>query len=198
MTSFILIDQECSITQQKCRIKRDALYKKCGFKIANDFELRHTWMVETCNIHSIELWSQCSGGDANKNKFTLPPPLNVKTYYGTMAVIALNGKGDIISINNEKWKKIYEHLTGDIESEELQSDDDEDDLSFSAKEKAFVDDDSCDDADENDYDDDENEDDNGIVHQNSVESEFDEDELLTQLQCGSELEEEPYDYSDAE
>ena len=194
MTSFILIDQECSVTQQKSRIKRDMLYKKCGFKSSSDFGLRHTWLVETANIHSIELWAQCSGAVADVNKFTLPAPLNVKTYYGTIAIVALNEKCDIISINSEKWKKIYEQLMMDIDSEELQSDDD--DESFSAKEKAFADDDSCEDADENDN---ETEDDEkNAVRQNHIESDFDEDELLTQLRCGSELEEEPYDYSDAE
>ena len=191
MTSFILINQEFSITQQKTRINRETLYKKCGFKSNNDFGVRHTWLVETSNIHSVELWAQCVGTNEDENKFTLPAPLDAKTYYGTMAIVALNEKCDIISITNEKWKKIYEQLMVDIDSEELQSDDEDDDMSFSAKEKTFADDDSCEDADEN-------EDDNGIVHQNSIESDFDEDELLTQLQCGSELEEETYDYSDTE
>ena len=194
MSLFILIDKECSITQQKSRIKRETLYKKCGFKTAGDFGLQHTWLVETSNIHSVELWAQCTGAAADENNLTLPTPLNTKTYYGTMAIVALNEKGDIISMNIEKWKKIYEQLIGDIDSEELQSD--EDDESFSAKEKAFVDDDSCEDADENDN---ETEDDEkNAVRQNHIESDFDEDELLTQLQCGSELEEEPYDYSDTE
>ena len=148
MTTIILINKECSIAQQKIRIKRETLYKKCGFKSSSDFGLRHTWLVETANIHSIELWAQCSGAVADVNKFTLPAPLNAKTYYGTIAIVALNEKCDIISINSEKWKKIYEQLMMDIDSEELQSD--EDDESFSAKEKAFVDDNSCEDADEND------------------------------------------------
>ena len=197
MTSFILIDCECSITHQKTRIKRETLYKKCGFKTDIDFGMRHTWLVETSNIHSIELWAQCSGTVENVNKFTLPAPLNDKTYYGTLAIVALNEKGVIISMNIEKWKKIYEQLMVDIDTEELQSDDDddEDDESFSVKEKAFVDEDSCEDADENEYDDDEN-DEKNAVHQNPIETEFDEDEMLNQLQCGSELEEEAYDYPD--
>jgi hypothetical protein len=194
MTSFILIDHECSITQQKARIKRETLYKKCGLKTANDFGPRHTWLVETFNIHSIELWAHCVGTIADENKLTLPAPLTPKTYYGTMVIIALNKKGDIISMNIEKWKKIYEQLMNDIESDEIQSDeDDDDDAFFSAKEKTFVDDDSCEDADENDN---ETENDNHDVSQNHAGSDFDEDELLTQVHCGAELEEELYDYSD--
>ena len=199
MTTLILIDEDCSIKQQKFRVNRDTLYKKCGFKKSDGFKLQHTWVVETNNIHSVEIWAKDYG--ENENKYTLPTPLNNKVYYGTIALVALNEKGDIISMNIEKWKKIYEHLYGDIESEELQSEEGEEDetVSISTKEKTcyLKDEYDCEDSnegleEENDIDDVPN------VRKIPSETELDDEDLINQIHCGSELEEEEYVYSDTE
>lgn len=200
MTTLILIDEDCSIKQQKSRVNRDTLYKKCGFIKNDGFNLQHTWVVETSNIHSVEIWAKDAGLVDNENKYTLPSPLNAKVYYGTIALVAVNEKGDIISMNIEKWKKIYEHLYGDIESEELQSDEEEDEPeSISAKEPIghLKDDYDCEDSNE------EGEEENDIdevpnVRKLPSESELDDEDLITQIHCGSELEEEEYVYSDTE
>jgi hypothetical protein len=197
MITIILINKECSIAQQKTRIKRETLYKKCGFKTDSDFGLRHTWQVEMLNIHSIEIWGQTAGSDTDENKFTLPSPLNMKTYYGTLAIVAVSKKGDNVSITIEKWNKIYQHLMAEADSEELQSDDDdveEDDCSFAEKETNFTECDSDEDAREIE---DTDEDNKNIDVKNNIDSD-DEDDTVTQLQYGSELEEEEYDHSDTE
>jgi hypothetical protein len=198
MTTIILINKECSIAQQKTRIKRETLYKKCGFKTDSDFGLRHTWQVEMLNVHSIEIWGQTTGIDTDENKFTLPSPLNMKTYYGTMAIVAVSKKGDNVSITIEKWNKIYQHLMDETDSEELQSDDDveeDDDVSFSAKETNFAEGDSDEEAREFE---DACEDNKNIVVKNNIVFDYDEDDTVNHLQYGSELEEEEYEYSDAE
>ena len=197
MTTFILIDEDGSIKQQKSRVNRETLYKKCGFKKSDEFKLQHTWLVETCNIHSVELWARDVFSRENENKFILPSPLTTRTYYGTIAAIALNEKGDIISMTIEKWKKIYEHLYGDIESEELQSDEEEeevdDDGSISAKEKPSYIKDDYNDGEESNEGANELEDDVPVVRQLPSDSELDDEELLNQIPGGSELEEEEYD-----
>ena len=201
MTTFILIDEDGSIKQQKSRVNRETLYKKCGFKKSDEFKLQHTWLVETCNIHSVELWARDVFSRENENKYILPSPLTTRTYYGTIAAIALNEKGDIISMTIEKWKKIYEDLCGYIESEELQSDDDEEididadelDGLISTKEKASYLNDE-----ESNEETNELEDDVPTVRKLPNELELDDEEMLNQLQCGSELEEEEYEYSDTE
>lgn len=198
MTTIILINKECSIAQQKIRIKRETLYKKCGFKTDSDFGLRHTWQVEMLNIHSIEIWGQTTGIDTDENKFTLPSPLNMKTYYGTMAVVAVSKKGENVSITIEKWNKIYQQLMDETDSEELQSDDDDveedDDVSFSAKETNFTEGDSDEDAREFE---DAYEDNKNTVEKNIIVFD-DEDDTFDNLHYGSELEEEEYEYSDTE
>lgn len=193
MTTLILIDEDCSIKQQKTRVSRDTLYKKCGFKNSDGFKLQHKWIVESNNIHIIELWAKDVGVTENENNYTLPYPLNDNVYYGTFALIAVNDKDSIISMNIEKWKKIYDILN---EDNDTQPDDDTDSISVKDTNCEYLKDEYNCGEDSNEEEDDN--DDKATVRKPLSESELDDDELIDQIHCGSELEEEEYVYSDNE
>ena len=170
MTSIILINEDCSINQQKVRINRDTLYKKCGLK-KDELVLQHTWSVDMFNIATIELWAKDIFSSGCENKYVLPYPLDSKKYYGTIAVLALSKKGHFISITTEIWKRIYEQINEEHNSfsviepiNNLKCNCDGNDISIDVLIKP----DAC------------------IV-------EIDETDLINQLNSGSELEEEEYD-----
>jgi hypothetical protein len=219
MTSIVLIDKNCSFKQTKVKgLKRDTLYKKCGFKVSGGFELRTIWKVNIEKTKmNIELWSRDYGKAGTENKYDFPPPVDTALYFGTCAVLRTDDKGDIIDLSIIMWNKIYEKLFGGFEDICDDEDDSEDELTSVPKEMktkagylkdGFVVEDGTDgendDDDEDDNDDDENEfiynvgdddDDN-----NSVDDIDDEDDNDSEDDSngGSELDEDVYQYSSDE
>tara|TARA_R110001599_G_scaffold218310_1_gene416608 strand:+ start:296 stop:958 length:663 start_codon:yes stop_codon:yes gene_type:complete len=219
MTSIVLIDKNCSFKQTKVKgLKRDTLYKKCGFKVSGGFELRTIWKVNIEKTKmNIELWSRDYGKAGTENKYDFPPPVDTALYFGTCAVLRTDDKGDIIDLSIIMWNKIYEKLFGGFEDICDDEDDSEDELTTVPKEMktkagylkdGFVVEDGTDgendDDDEDDNDDDENEfiyivgdddDDN-----NSVDDIDDEDDNDSEDDSngGSELDEDVYQYSSDE
>ena len=115
MTTNIFINKDSSVNQQKFRVNKKTLYKKCGCNKSDEFKLQTTCLVETCNIHSIELWSkdEFEVDSEYENCYTFFPDLNIKKYYGTIALLAINEKGAIVSMNIETWEKIYKYMMRD-------------------------------------------------------------------------------------
>ena len=115
MTTIIFINKDSSVNQQKFRVHKKTLYKKCGYNKSDEFKVQATCLVETCNIHSIELWSKDEFGvdSEYENCYTFFPDLNIKKYYGTIAVLAINEKGAVVSMNIETWEKICKNMMRD-------------------------------------------------------------------------------------
>lgn len=113
MTTNIFINKDSSVNQKKFRVNKKTLYKKCGCNKSDEFKLQTTCLVETCNIHSIELWSKDEIDSEYENCYTFFPDLNIKKYYGTIALLAINEKGAIVSMNIETWEKIYKYMMRD-------------------------------------------------------------------------------------
>ena len=116
MTSLVIIEKSGSLKEQKVKdLTRDMIYKKCNFRKSEGFELRNAWLVKDKDVHIVELWSRDSGKSGTENKYELPPPIDTPLYFGNMAAVGVNNKGELIDLTIPIWKRVYEHLFGGFE-----------------------------------------------------------------------------------
>jgi hypothetical protein len=180
--------------------KEEELYKKCGFKKAEDFVVQTEWKMKTNgNKYLIRVYGKTEGRANNENKYDFPPPIDSTLFFGSCAIIAqIKNAEDQWSYTHlplDLWEKMYEKLFGGFEDLAATADEDEeeeDELANVPKEKKtkdgylkddfVVSDESIEDEDEEDEDDEEDE-----------EEEEAEDDLELE-DIGSELSEEEYDY----
>ena len=201
MTSIVLVEHNGNIKNIKSKdFSFDTLYKKCGFRSAENFDKMSTWSIEyNKEICNIELWAKNEGKANNENKYDFPPPVDNELYYGTCALIRVDSKGSVIDLTMDLWLRLYEKLFGgfeDIVEDEDEDEDEDADEDYDVKTKnGYIKDDFVveDDEDEEECEDDEE--DTTVVSKGSkkaniIEKEDEEDYY------GSELEEEAYSYSD--
>jgi hypothetical protein len=117
MASLVLIEANGTIKTLKTKeISNDSLYKKCGFRVSDDFLNRHTWRVKIgAELYIVSLWGKKTGKANFENKYDLPPPLDHDLYFGTCAIVRTSETGDILNLEKETWLKIYEKLFGGFE-----------------------------------------------------------------------------------
>lgn len=193
MTSIIIVDKSTSIKATKAKsLTRDTLYKKCGFRKPDGFELRNKFAIKKFDVDSVEVWARDTGKAGTENKYELPPPIDQTLYFGSIAIVAFDSDDEFIDLTDETWKKVYEHMFGgfeDIDNPESEADFSEDELeSVPAEQKTkhgYLKDGFVVDAIETDEEEDEI----------SSDEEYD-DEGIDGISVGSELEEEKYYYSD--
>lgn len=186
--------------------KLDELYKKCGFKKAEDFTKQTEWNIKyDSQKYFIQVYGKTDGRANSENKYDFPPPIDNKLFYGSCAIVGQIRKDDgskrYINLSIPIWNKIYEKLFGgfeDLRATAQEDEEEEDELENIPKEKktkegylkdGFVVDNSDDDnleyiSSEND---DEPDDNNPLRDENSE---------LEIEDLGSELSEESYDYND--
>ena len=104
-------------------MSNETLYKKCGFRVSDDFLCRHTWQVKLQEeTYFISLWGKKTGKANFENKYDLPPPLDKDLFFGTCAIVrTLDAKdaatnSTFLDLTKETWLKIYEHLFGGFEN----------------------------------------------------------------------------------
>ena len=188
--------------------KQDELYKKCGFKKSEDFNKQTEWSVKyDGKKYCIQVFAKTEGRANSENKYDFPPPIDMKLFYGSCAIVGQvkreDGSKVYTNLSLPLWNKIYEKLFGgfeDLAATAKEDEEEEDELANVPKEKktkqgylkdGFVVDSS--DAEENTPSgSEESEDDEEETNENSDE---DEDELVIE-DVGSELSEESYDYDD--
>lgn len=203
--SIIIVDK--SATLKSLTIKQfnpEELFKKCGFKKADDFEKQVEWKLKTNgNKYLVEVFGKTEGRANNENKYDFPPPIDSKLFFGTCAIIAKignEGLWDYTNLSLDLWEKMYEKLFGgfeDLTANALEDEAEEDELENVPKEKktkngylkdGFVVDDSSEtcDGESSDYE----------TEDESEDKAFEEadDEPLVIEDLGSELSEEAYDY----
>ena len=189
--------------------KQEELYKKCGFKKAEDFNKQTEWSVKfDGKKYCIQVFAKTDGRANSENKYDFPPPIDTKLFYGSCAIVGQIKKEDGTNVYTNLtialWNKIYEKLFGgfeDLVATAKEDEEEEDELANVPKEKktkqgylkdGFVVDSS--DTEENTTDiTDEDEDDE--ENDNEENDEDEEDEIVID-DVGSELSEESYDYDD--
>jgi len=198
--------------------KEDELYKKCGFKKADDFSKQIDWASKIeGQKYLISMYGKSEGKANMENKYDFPPPVDSKLYFGCCALVAQtrdeSNKNTPINLSLELWNKIYEKLFGGFEDltivkGEYDDDLEEDELDAVPKSKKTkvggylkdgfaVDDDENGDDDDDDMsgssdDSDEDTGDDGDANDTNA------DDGLILEDIGSELSEDNYDYSDSE
>jgi len=188
--------------------KLEELYKKCGFKKAEDFIKQVEWTAKyEDEKYYVEVFAKTEGRPNSENKYDFPPPIDTKLFFGNCAILAKikndDGKQVYTNLTLELWEKIYEKLFGGFEDLALTAIEDEnesDELENIPKEKktkqgylkdGFVVDSDADDEDEYETEDEDSDDADNT--DNSDEKDDLEGEMIEDL--GSELSEDMYDYS---
>jgi hypothetical protein len=188
--------------------KEDELFKKCGFKKADNFLKQTEWNTKyDGKKYCIQVFAKDDGRANSENKYDFPPPIDNKLFYGCCAIVGQikNGDGSKLYTNLSlpMWEKIYDKLFGgfeDITKTVAEDENEEDELENVPKHKktkhgylkdGFVVDSS--DADESEtVSSSETEDDN--LTEETEEDEKDSDIVVEDI--GSELSEDSYDYPD--
>ena len=185
--------------------KEEELFKKCGFKKAEDFVKQHEWSMKTeGRKFIIQVFAKTEGRPNSENKYDFPPPIDTKLFFGNCAIVAKMRNDDgTISFTNlslEMWEKMYEKLFGgfeDLTTTATEDENEEDELENVPKHKktkhgylkdGFVVDSSDGDEEEEDEDEEEEE------EEDDSETNNEEDGELVLEDLGSELTEESYDY----
>lgn len=208
MTGIIIVDKSASIKATKTKVlDRDTLYKKCGFRKADGFELRNKFKIKKFGVDTVEVWARDSGKAGSENKYELPPPIDQTLYFGSIAIAAFDNNDKFIDLNEDTWKKVYEHLFGgfevidDADSEAEYSEDELVSVLAEKKTKSgYLKDEfvvnTNGDSDEEEEDCSEEESDEEEEDDESGSDDDPDNEAIDDMSGGSELEEEEYYYSD--
>jgi hypothetical protein len=210
--TIIIVDKSASLKTLTVKdYKEEELFKKCGFKKSDDFELQVEWPVKLDGQkYLVAMYGKLNGKANMENKYDFPPPVDKKLYFGSCALVGMirddSNNKSLINLSIELWNKIYEKLFGGFEDLTLtcvEDDEEDDELENIPKhmktkkggylKDGFVVDSS--DTEEIIGSDTEDEDDN-LDESSDETSEVDDDAILEEI--GSELSEEGYDYSDSE
>ena len=196
--------------------KEDEIFKKCGFKKAEDFTKQHQWNIRIeGNKYLVQVYAKIDGRANSENKYDFPPPIDTKLFFGNCAIIAkkqnLNEDGKFIytNLSVELWEKMYEKLFGgfeDLAATALEDENEIDELQNVPKSKKtksgylkdgfVVDSSDTEDEEYADSDEDEDEDDNETAISKDENEEGEEELNLEDV--GSELSDDKYDYSSEE
>ena len=181
--------------------KEEELFKKCGFKKADDFLKQTEWNTKyDGKKYFIQVFAKDEGRANSENKYDFPPPIDNKLFYGCCAIVAYikNGDGSKLysNLSLPMWEKMYEKLFGGFEDLGVEDDNEEDELDNVPKHKktkngylkdGFVVDGS--DTDESE---------SASSYETEDEDTAEEDADIVIEDIGSELSEESYDYTPLE
>jgi hypothetical protein len=200
MPSITIVIVEKPGTLKSLTIKdfvEEELFKKCGFKKNDGFAKQTMWTVKTGGKkYSVSVFAKTEGRANCENKYDFPPPIDNVLFFGNCAIVAKENE-NYINLSLELWNKIYEKLFGgfeDLAATAAEDEMEEDELANVPKEKktkngylkdGFV-------VDSSDTDEEYESSDESDVEQEANDN--DEDELTDEIDIGSELSEESYDY----
>lgn len=149
---------------------QEELYKKAGFKNADDFKSVHSWTMEIDGKSTtISLYGKSTGRAGQENKYDFPPPVDTILFFGSCVLVAnVSSDGKTCDdLNADRWEAIYEALFGGFEDIGDESEASEDDVDSDVprtkdgyvKDGFIVDDDDDDDyeSEEDDYETEEDE-----------------------------------------
>ena len=205
--TIIIVDKCASLKTLTVKdYKVDELYKKCGFKKAEDFILQVEWPVKLDGQkYLIQMYGKLDGKANMENKYDFPPPVDKNLYFGSCALVGMlrddSNNKTYINLPIELWKKIYEKLFGGFEDLALicaEDEDEEDELEnvpkhMKTKKGGYLKDGFVvDSSDTEEVVSSETEDEDEAVSDKPS----DEEEEVSLEDIGSELTEESYDYSD--
>lgn len=124
--SIIIVKKNGSLNSLNIKeFKEDELFKKCGFKKADDFKKQSIWNIKHDGInYSIIMYGKNNGRANNENKYEFPPPIDNKLFFGNCCIVAVDKTDDHIkrvSLTTKNWENIYEKLYGGFEDLTIKS-----------------------------------------------------------------------------
>lgn len=123
--------------------KLEDLYKKCGFKKAENFIKQTEWNVKyDGEKYTIQVFGKKEGRPNSENKYDFPPPIDSTLFYGSCAIVGQiknkDGNKSYINLSLPIWNLIYEKLFGgfdDLSATAKEDEEEEDELDNIPKEK---------------------------------------------------------------
>ena len=103
------------------------LYKKCGFRKNNGFELRHKYENVKVNGEKIDIhvFSRTNGKSGTENKYDMPPPIDNDLFFGNFALVKWDrDEEDYVDFSSDDWKKAYNRLFKGFEDLSITAEDD--------------------------------------------------------------------------
>ena len=207
--TIILVDKGGSLKPLTVKeYKEEELYKKCGFKKADDFGLQAEWPIKlNGQKYVVSMYGKLDGKANMENKYDWPPPVDKTLYFGTCCLVAMvrddANNRDHIHLTVDLWNKMYEKLFGGFEDLALACEEDEDEedeleaipISKKTKTGGYLKDGFVVDGSETEEDE---------ITSSDVDDEDESEETVEELEeeeleledIGSELSEDSYDYSD--
>jgi len=128
---IIIVDKNGSLKTLTVKdYKVEELYKKCGFKKAEGFNLQVEWPVKLDGQkYLIQMYGKLDGKANMENKYEFPPPVDTNLYFGSCALVGMirddSNNRSHINLSVELWNKIYEKLFGGFEDLALTCNEDE-------------------------------------------------------------------------
>lgn len=181
----------------------EELYKKCGFKKADGFEVQNVWNIKINGTkYNVSLYAKTDGKANTENKYDFPPPVDTKLFFGACVLVCMVSSSKMLTdLSIEMWEKMYEKLFGgfeDLSNTKIEDEYEEDELANVPKSKktkvggylkdGFV----VEDDEEDDSDNSSNSDEDSDEFETSNDT-MDKDEQEYSENIGSELSEEAYD-----
>jgi len=210
---IIIVDKTGTLKSLNVKeYKEEELFKKCGFKKADDFVKHTIWPIKMDGVkYNVAMYGKLDGKANTENKYDFPPPIDSKLFFGACALVATSSKDQKqqhCNLSVELWEKMYEKLCGGFENLALTAVDDEEEedelanIPASKKTKKggylkdgfVVDTESSSEHSETGSDDD-SEDNLEDDLEDDLKDTSDSDTPLLLEDIGSELSEEAYDYS---
>ena len=120
MVNIILVDKNGDLKISKYnKDKGDELYKKCKFKLSDNFEKRTSWTNKKSNkfkFKYVTLYSRNTGKANTENKYDFPPPVDNLLFFGVCALVAEDKENNLIDLSIDEWNTFYECLFGGFEN----------------------------------------------------------------------------------
>jgi hypothetical protein len=124
--SIVIVKKNGSLQNLTIKdFKEEDLFKKCGFKKADDFIKQNVWSIKHEGInYNIIMYGKIKGRANNENKYEFPPPIDNKLFFGNCCIVAVDKTDDHIkrvSLTTKNWENIYEKLYGGFEDLTIKS-----------------------------------------------------------------------------
>jgi hypothetical protein len=216
--SIIIIEKHGTLKSLSIKdYKEEELFKKCGFKKADNFIKHAEWNLKfENNKYILKVFGKIEGRPGGENKYDFPPPIDNTLFFGNCAIVASIKNNNIVKetdLSLVMWNKMYEKLFGgfeDLVATAIEDEEEEDELEaisqkFKTKQgylkDGFVVDGSDDEDEDEDYCSEDEEDDSEDIpykskntKKNIKKTEKEEEEIIIE-DIGSELSEDSYDYN---
>ena len=104
------------------------LFKKAGFKSAEQFKLQTSWAVNAEGVeHKVLLYAKSTGKAGSENKYDFPPPADSTLFFGACVLVGVRADQPT-DLSVDQWAKFYEFLFGGFEDIGSEEDDDEEEV----------------------------------------------------------------------